>query len=115
MKGQITINDIQVMAHIGVPATERAVPQQLVITLSFQLPTIEMAAKSDDLRHTIDYAQVREAIIEVTQSRERKLIETLAADILDALKKRYSLQQILLRIEKFPLPETRSVVLTVQG
>lgn len=115
MKGQITINDIQVMAHIGVPATERAIPQQLVITVSFQLPNIDSAAKSDDIRHTIDYAQVRETIIEITQARERHLIENLAADILDVLKKRHSLQQVVLRIEKFPLPDTRSVVLTAQG
>jgi dihydroneopterin aldolase len=115
VKAQITIHDIQVMAHIGVPPAERAIPQQLNITISFQLPTITSAVKSDDIRHTIDYAQVRESIINTTQAKERRLIETLAADLIDTLKKRHSLEQIVLRIEKFPLPDTRSVVLTVQG
>lgn len=114
MNARIQLNDVEVYTHIGVPDPERAHPQKLLISLSFPLPSFAEAARSDEVTSTIDYAQVRETLIEVATTRPRNLIETLAADLLEALRTRHQIGEARLTIEKFPLPATRSVVLTVE-
>jgi len=115
MNSRIQLNDVEVYTHIGVPDQERAHPQKLLISLSFPLSSFAEAARSDEVTSTIDYALVRETILEVAGTRPRKLIETLAADLLNALRTRHQIGEATLTIEKFPLPATRSVVLTVES
>ncbi|MEO0454785.1 MAG: dihydroneopterin aldolase [Verrucomicrobiota bacterium] len=109
MKASVRLNDIEVMAYIGVPDEERAVAQLLKVSVDFDLPSSAASPSEDDIECTVDYAKVRETVIDVVQTKPRKLLETLASEIMTSLKSQFQLERIDLEIEKFPLPNTRSV------
>jgi FolB domain-containing protein len=72
------------------------------------------AAATDDLTKTIDYAALREQIMDWGEDREWRLIETLAVDLAEfILTLSGRLQKITVRVEKFILPNTRSVSVRV--
>jgi 7,8-dihydroneopterin aldolase/epimerase/oxygenase len=62
--------------------SERALPQPFRIDLVLQLDLSRPAA-SDDLRDTIDYADVHRRIVEIVGTHSYALLERLAAAILD--------------------------------
>ena len=57
----------------------------------------------------MDYYLVAQIIKKICASGQRKLIETLAEDIIGQLKKDFDIEEIDLRIKKFILPETEFV------
>ena len=70
---RITIEDLEVWFHVGVPDSERTKPQRLLITIEM---TRDLAASgaSDNLEQTIDYYSVSEAIREIKEKYESKQI-----------------------------------------
>ena len=53
----ITIKDLEVFYHVGVPDEERERPQKLLVTIEME-HDVTKAAKSDDIADTIDYYAV---------------------------------------------------------
>ena len=76
----ITLSELEVSYHVGVPDAERAQPQRLQLTIVMQRD-FTRAAASDDLRETIDYYAVSRRLLTFGEGRSWKLIETLAADL----------------------------------
>ena len=81
---RIVLHDIVVQGRHGVQARERETPQPFRVDLVLQLD-LSRAAASDDLRDTINYAEVHRRIVEIVQTHSYALLERLANVILDAV------------------------------
>jgi dihydroneopterin aldolase len=110
----ITIRNLEVWTHIGVPDEERAAAQKLRITVAFKAPAVAEAAASDDLAKSVDYFQVAERIKAVAAERPRKLIETLAEELAQKLLTGFKLKRISLEIRKFILPDAEWVGIAIE-
>lgn len=84
MTDTITITGIEVFAHHGVFDFERRDGQTFVIDLALGTDTRE-AARTDDLRNTVDYGSVVDAVVRAVQHDPVDLIETLAARIAEVV------------------------------
>lgn len=111
MSDTITIKNLEVWTCIGVPAEERAQPQKLEITATFNLQTLPQAAQLDDVTLTINYYDVAQRIKTIAGLRERKLIETLAEELATDLLQQFALEKIELEIRKFIIPDCRYISL----
>lgn len=76
----ITIQDLEVHYHIGVPDEERVQAQRLLITVAMETDT-RPAAEGDDLTRTINYYEVSRRLLGLGRGRSWKLLETLADEI----------------------------------
>ena len=104
----IEIVGLKVDTIIGVPDEERDSPQSVSIDLRFK-PTKGLRNLEDNIEDTVDYYLVTQIIKNICASGQRKLIETLAEDIIAQLKRDFDLEEISLRIKKFILSETEFV------
>lgn len=104
----ITLTDLEVRYHVGVPDAERAQPQRLLLTVAMQRD-FTRAAASDDLRETIDYYAVSRRLLNFGEGRSWKLIEKLAADIATLVLADFGAEAVSVEVKKFILPETRYV------
>ena len=101
----ITIKNLKVKVSIGITAAERSKAQDVSITLEL-VPLTHLSALEDQISKTVDYFSVYNRVIDVAQSRERCLIETLADDIGETLLEEFDLSQVAIEIRKFILPGT---------
>ena len=101
----IHIQGLTVVAHIGVPDAERQFPQHLKLNVTLW-PSKPLTGLNDEIHGTIDYAAVADLLRLLSADKPRKLIETLAEDLVDSLLVHFPLQQVQLQIEKFILPAT---------
>ena len=102
---RITIKNLKVKVSIGVTAAERSNLQEVLITLEL-VPRTSLSSLEDQISRTVDYFSVYKRVIDVSQSRERSLIETLADDIGKTLIEEFDLRQVGIEIRKFILPGT---------
>jgi len=98
----IFISGLELHSHIGVPATERAAPQRLTVSLRLT-PTRNLSGLNDDISNTIDYAAVSQAVREEAATKPRRLIETLAEDIATLLLGRFPLKSVEIDLRKYVL------------
>ena len=101
---RLVLRGLSFHAHHGYRPEEAVLGGRFVVDVEMQLAGVP---QEDDLAHTVDYAQVYEAVREeVTQQRYR-LIETLADRIAERLWQRYpQLEALTVRVHKpqAPLP-----------
>ncbi|MCS7043029.1 MAG: dihydroneopterin aldolase [Bryobacteraceae bacterium] len=96
---KVIISGARLAARIGVPAAERAEPQELIVDIEMEADTRE-AARTDDLRHSIDYAAVHAALAETAAARPRALVETLAQDIASCVLQRFPAAAVRVLVRK---------------
>jgi dihydroneopterin aldolase len=104
----ITLADLEVHYHVGVPDAERAQPQRLLLTIEMQ-HDFTRAAASDDLRETIDYYAVSRRLLNFGEGRSWKLIEKLAADIAAMVLADFGAEAVTVEVKKFIIPEARHI------
>ena len=105
----ISIVDLELTCHLGVPVEERAHPQKILCTAVFPVPNLKKAAQTDDLDQTVNYYDLSQLLQKTARQKERKLIETLATDLAQAAFDTFSLPWMDLELKKFILPETRHI------
>lgn len=105
---KITIHNLEVHYHIGVPDEERSEPQRLLISLELERDFSE-ASKTDDLARTVDYYKVAQRLIHFGDGRSWKLIEKLAVDINDMVFTEFAVETVAVEIKKMIIPETEYV------
>jgi dihydroneopterin aldolase len=110
---QIEIRRMKVIASIGVPDEERAVPQELRVSLRIGIDT-GFAAMDDDIGRTLDYAALAGDIHALAADRPRRLIETLAADIATRVLDHPRATEVEVVVEKFILPDTDAVAVVLR-
>jgi 7,8-dihydroneopterin aldolase/epimerase/oxygenase len=108
----ITISDLEVTYHVGVPDAERANPQRLLITVCME-HDIHAAAVSDDLTRTIDYFAVCQRLLRLGEGRSWRLIEALADEIARVVLSEFAPARVHVEVKKFIIPETRYVSVRV--
>ena len=108
MPDQITIKDLEVRFHVGVPDDERAKPQKLLITIEMT-HDLGPSGATDNLAETINYYTVCQAVKALAQARRWKLIEALADDICELVLDQFKPSAVRVVIKKFILPDTRWV------
>jgi dihydroneopterin aldolase len=111
--GKISIVDLEVFYHVGVPDAERAHPQRLLLTIELT-SDFSAAAKLDSIADTINYFAVTQELLKFGTGREWKLIEKLAADIADTLLKDFKPQSVSVEVKKFIIPQARYVSVQIK-
>jgi dihydroneopterin aldolase len=104
----ITISDLEVFYHVGVPDAERAKAQRLLLTMEMELD-FTAAATTDDLTKTVDYFAVSQRLLHLGDGQSWKLIEKLAADIAQIILSEFKVARVTVEVKKFIIPETRFV------
>jgi dihydroneopterin aldolase len=110
---EIEIRRLRVVTHIGVPDDERAVPQELRVSLVIRLAT-PFAEMADDIGNTLDYAALASGIQLLAASRPRLLIETLASDIAGHVLDFPRVSGVEVTVEKYILPDTDFVAVRLR-
>lgn len=103
---QVQIMGLQVDAHHGVHAQERRDGQRFVVDVVLDVDT-QIAARTDNLDDTIDYAQLVTDVAEMIRSTQFHLLEALAAHVADQLLVQERVAAVRVRITKpnVELPE----------
>ncbi|MEI7807289.1 MAG: dihydroneopterin aldolase [Verrucomicrobiota bacterium] len=105
---KISIVDLEVFYHVGVPDAERAEPQRLLLTVELE-SDFSAAAKTDAIADTIDYFAVTQRLLKFGEGREWKLIEKLAADLAETILTEFKPQSVSIEVKKFIIPQARHV------
>ena len=98
---------------MGVPAEERAAPQTLALTVRMT-PRTPFAELGDAIERTVDYKEVADFCRECAASRPRALIETLAAELADAILIRWPVLDVAVEVKKFILPDCGAVSVSIR-
>ncbi len=104
----ITIADLVVFYHVGVPEDERAKAQRLLLTVEMETDFTACAA-ADEIEKTVDYYSVSRRLLKLGEGRSWKLIESLAVEVAESLLHEYGFKAVTVEVKKFILPETRYV------
>ena len=107
----LTIKDLEVWTHIGVPDEERTQEQRLLVSIDLFLDTKE-SALHDDVSKTIDYFSVANTLHEAAKI-ERKTIEKFAHDIAEMILETYKPLRITVTLKKFALQGSRYSSLSI--
>ena len=104
---QIHVASLELPVRIGVTAKERTFPQKLTVSLTLY-PQHGFDGLEDRIENTINYSAVCQALRELTAvDRERRLIETFALEIAEAVLSRFgACAAVDVDLRKFILPDT---------
>lgn len=105
---RLHLQELEVEARIGVTEGERANLQRLVINLTAWCDT-NFEQLHDDIDRTINYVEFCRAARELVQSREWKLIETIASELSSHLINKFPINGVEIEVRKFVLPKTAHV------
>ena len=114
MSATLSLLDLKLPTHIGVPDAERRKSQTLLCSAWFPVPSLASAARDDDLRKTVDYHALSKVLQAEARRIPRKLLERLATDLARVAFRRLRIPWIELELKKFILPQTRHVSLRVR-
>jgi dihydroneopterin aldolase len=109
---EIILRGMQFYGRHGVNPAETEMGQRFIVHLALRLD-VRAAAQADDVRQTVNYAQVYAAVKELVEGTPVKLIETLAERIAARLLDRFGrLQSVCVEVEKpgAPIPGVFSTV-----
>jgi dihydroneopterin aldolase len=109
---KISIVDLEVFYHVGVPDEERAQAQRLLLTLELE-SDFTAAARTDAIADTVDYFAVTQRLLKFGEGRSWKLIEKLAADIGSTVLSEFNISSLRIEVKKFIIPEARFVSVTM--
>jgi FolB domain-containing protein len=108
----IHIEQLEISARVGVPATERENPQRLTVNLTLW-PARGLFDLKDDIRRTVDYAAVCEETKKIAREQASRLVETLADRVAVHLLRVFTVRKITVEVRKFVLPDAAYVSVTV--
>ncbi len=103
-QARLVLQGLSFHAHHGYRSEEAVLGARFVVDVEMQLALVP---QEDELAHTVDYAQVYEAVREEVTQRRCRLIETLADRIAERLWQSYpQLRALTVRVHKpqAPLP-----------
>ena len=112
MQDVLAIIDVEIWTRIGVPKEERDTEQRLLVSVEMELDT-RTAAKVDDVKKSINYADVTEDLKALAQ-KERKTIERFAEDVARMILKKYKTETVAVTVKKFSIPGTKEISLVIQ-
>jgi dihydroneopterin aldolase len=97
---KIHIEGLEVSALIGVYDWERKHQQRLIVDVELSADLSE-AALTDDVKYTLNYAQISQGISDFAAQSQFKLIEALASHMVDWLLQSFpNLKSVRLKLSK---------------
>lgn len=107
MTDRIELRGLTVRGHHGVFEHERTDGQDFVVDITVWVD-LNTAAASDDLADTLDYGALAQTAADIVAGPPRNLIETVSAEIADAVMtdKRVHAVEVVLHKPNAPIPLT---------
>ena len=97
---KIHIEGLEVLALIGVYDWERKYQQRLIVDVELTAD-LSLAAQTDNVDNTLNYAEIAHGISEFATKSEFKLIEALASHMVDWLLQSFpKLKSVRLKLSK---------------
>ena len=110
---KILIKDLRLRCIIGINEFERREKQDVTINVVIWSNLTE-AAKTDDIRKTVDYKEVTKGLIKLVEGSEFRLVETLAEKVAESCLEYSRVRKISVMVEKpSALRFARSVGVTI--
>lgn len=103
MAGKIIIERLEFQGCCGVTLEERRRSQPLAVDLELDRQA-DLTEISDDIHHTVDYAQVADRIIEIGTTQDCALLETLAERLLSMLFAEFPIERAKIWVRKLAPP-----------
>ena len=100
---KIILKGIQFHGYHGVAEAERQLGQKYEIDLELAAD-LSAAGKTDDLTHTIDYAQVVQLVIEIGTQGSFQLFEALAEKIAGEILTQFQIEEVRITVKKLSPP-----------
>jgi len=97
--GMIVLEDIEVMARIGLLEEELYAPQDLTVSVEIE-HSFDRISETDDLADGIDYREVIEFIREFCGAYDGKTIERLADLLCKSIKENFPSERVHLALNK---------------
>ena len=95
----VYIGDLRIDTIIGIYDWEREVRQ--TISLDLEMGTdISKAAETDDIQYALDYKAVSKRLIDFIEGSEFLLVETMAEQVADIVRREFHVPWLKLRIGK---------------
>ena len=111
----IRLEGLNLNASIGIYPHELAARQPLEIDLQLTIDGA-LAARSDDIRHTVDYDQIVQCLENLLASRHFNLLEHLSQTMLDTLGACFPVKRATVTLSKpLAVPKARRVSVTRVG
>jgi len=107
----ISIHALIVPTRIGITQEERSTEQTVKVSVEITCDT-KKAGETDAIEDTIDYEVVANAIKELGKT-QRNTVEKFAEDIAEKVLKDFGGTSTKITIEKFVLPDTEAVSVTI--
>jgi len=92
----VEVAGLEVLGRHGVEEEERSREQPFLYDLELELPE----PSADRIEETVDYREVVELVREVSESRQFRLLESIAAAVADALLERFPAERVRVRVRK---------------
>ena len=108
----IRIEQLKVLAHIGVPDDERASAQKLTFNLTL-FPVRSLDDLNDEIGRAVNYAAVCDEVKNFVGQRRDKLIETLADALASHLLEAFEIRRVTVELRKYILPDVEFVSVSV--
>lgn len=105
---RITIKDAGFFCNIGVSSKERGRKQKIFVDAEMFFDT-RKAAKTDDIKNTINYSSAYDLMKSIAEKKEYKLIETLANGIAKGILNKFNVKKVNVEVRK-RLPNFESAV-----
>lgn len=99
MNDRIFIEELVVLAQIGVYDWEQEIKQKLVFDLEIAWDC-QQAAQTDDVRYCLNYAEVSQFILNYVQQRSFLLIERVAYEVAEQLHQHFHISWLRLKLSK---------------
>jgi dihydroneopterin aldolase/D-erythro-7,8-dihydroneopterin triphosphate epimerase len=96
---KILIKDLRLRCILGIDEFERREKQDVTINVVIWSNLTE-AAKTDDIRKTVDYKEITKRIIRLVESSEFRLVETLAEKVAESCLEHARIQKVKVTVEK---------------
>lgn len=100
---KIILKGIRFHGYHGVAETERQLGQKYEIDLELTTD-LSGAGRTDDLVHTVDYAQVVQLAIEIGTQQSFQLFEALAEKIAGEILAQYQIEEVRITVKKLSPP-----------
>jgi dihydroneopterin aldolase len=91
---KIHIEQLELLSLIGVYDWERKNKQRLLVDIELQAD-LSVAAKTDNVNDTLNYAQVSQEVIDIAKQSDFKLIEALASHLVDCILQTFPLVNVV--------------------
>jgi dihydroneopterin aldolase len=95
----VFLEEIEVICSIGLHEFERAEKQRVLIDVELMLAS-DREPSADNVDETLNYDDVRDAVIRIAEARHYDLQETLARSIFDHIRAMRDVTGLMIRTQK---------------